>query len=67
MGRKCEDAVKAQAKARQAKSTGGAKPQLRKKLPEAATGKRAAGELGELAGVSRKTCEHATAAGNAGE
>ena len=51
--------MKAQAKERQATSTGGTKPQLREKLPEAATGKRATDELGELAGVSRKTYEHA--------
>ena len=61
MVRKCENAVKAQAKERQVTSTGGAKPQLREKLPEAGTGKRATDELGELAGVSRKTYEHATA------
>ncbi len=59
MVRKCEQAVKAQAKERQATSTGGTKPQLREKLPEAATGKRANDELGAMAGVSRKTYEHA--------
>ena len=60
MVRKCENAVKAKAKERQATSTGGANPQLREKLPEAETGKRATDELGTMAGVSRKTYEHAT-------
>ena len=54
--RRCEDAVKAQAKARQGTrsdlSTSG------QNFPEV---KRATDEFGELAGVSRKTCEHATA------
>ena len=52
---KCEEAVKAQAKARQGTrsdiSTSG------QNFPEV---KRATDELGELAGVSRKTYEHAT-------
>lgn len=61
MVRKYEQTVKAQAKERQATSTGGANPQLREKLPEAVIGKRATDELGELAGVSRKTYEHAAA------
>ena len=59
MVRKCEEAVKAQAKLRQQGGQGGIL--LREKLPEAKLGKRATDELGELAGVSRKTYEHATA------
>lgn len=55
---KCESSVKAKARERQITSTGGNEPQLREILPEA--GKRATEELGELAGVSRKTYEHAT-------
>ena len=59
--RKCEDAVKAQAKKRQSKYYGNQYGSgLREKLPEVLnTGKRATEELGEMAGVSRKTYEHA--------
>lgn len=57
--RKCEDAVKAQAKERQATSTGGAEPQLKEKFPEAEK-KQSRDELGKMAGVSGKTYEHAT-------
>ena len=52
---KCEDAVKAKAKERQAGGQGGVL--LRENLPEANKG-RATEELGAMAGVSRKTYEH---------
>lgn len=55
---KCEDAVKAKAKERQATSTGGSEPQLKEKFPEAEK-KQARDELGAMAGVSGKTYEHA--------
>ena len=59
--RKCEDAVKAQAKKRQAEYYGNQyESGHQEKLPEVLnTGKRATEELGEMAGVSRKTYEHA--------
>ena len=58
--RKCEEAVKAQAKARQGTRTdiltcGKNCPQVEKEK------QRATSELGAMAGVSRKTYEHATA------
>ena len=58
--RKCEEAVKAQAKARQGTRTdiltcGKNYPQVEKEK------QRATSELGAMAGVSRKTYEHATA------
>ena len=53
--RKCEDAVKAQAKLRQGTRTD--IPTSGQNCPEV---KRATDELGEMAGVSRKTYEHAT-------
>ena len=56
--RKCEEAIKAQARERQATSTGGSKPQLKEKLPEAEK-KQSRDELGKMAGVSGKTYEHA--------
>ncbi len=59
MVRKCEQAVKAQARERQRGGQGGIL--LREKLPEANSGERATDELGTMAGVSRKTYEHATA------
>ena len=61
--RKYEDIVRAQARKRQATYYGNQyKSGLREKLPEVLnTGKRATEELGEMAGVSRKTYEHATA------
>ena len=55
--RQFEAAVKAQAKERQRVGQGGIL--LRGKLPEANSGERATDELGKLAGVSRKTYEHA--------
>ena len=60
--RRCEEAVKAQAKARQLSGLMQNESTVREKLPERENeGKRATEELGELAGVSRKTYEHATA------
>ena len=58
---KWEDAVKAQAKERQAEYYGNQyESGLRENSPEVQnTGKRATEELGEMAGVSRKTYEHA--------
>ena len=56
MVRKCEDAVKAQAKERQGTSTD--LQTSGQNFPEV---KRATDTLGELAGVSRKTYEHAAA------
>ena len=60
--RKCEDAVKAQAKKRQAEYYGNQHESgLREILPEVQNvGKRATDELGEMAGVSGKTYERAT-------
>ena len=58
MVRKCEGAVKAQAKERQRGGQGGIL--LREILPEANFGERATDALGAMAGVSRKTYEHAT-------
>lgn len=57
--RKCEGAIKEQAKERQATSTGGANPQLKEKFPEAEK-TQARDQLGAMAGVSGKTYEHAT-------
>ena len=59
MERKCEEAVKTQAKQRQRGGQGGIL--LREKLPEVNSGERATDELGAMAGVSRKTYEHASA------
>ena len=62
MVRKCEDVVKARAKERQLFGLAQNKNTVREKLPERAKeGKRATEELGEMAGVSRKTYEHAVA------
>lgn len=55
---KCEDAVKAKAKERQATSTGGTAPQLMENFPQADKGA-SRDELGKMAGVSGKTYEHA--------
>ena len=57
---KCEDAVKAKAKERQATSTGGTAPQLMENFPQADKGA-SRDELGAMAGVSGKTYEHAVA------
>ena len=57
--RKCEDAVKAQAKERQRGGQGGIL--LQEKLPEANIEKQSRDTLGAMAGVSGKTYEHATA------
>lgn len=57
---KCEDAVKAKAKERQATSTGGANPQLMENFPEAENNT-SRDELGAMAGVSGKTYEHGVA------
>ena len=60
--RKCEDAVKTQAKKRQAEYYGNQHESgLREILPEVQNvGKHSTDELGEMAGVSGKTYEHAT-------
>lgn len=60
--RKCEDAVKAQAKARQAEYHGNQyESGLKEKFPEVQNvGKQSRDELGAMAGVSGKTYEHAT-------
>ena len=59
--RKCEDAVKAQAKERQVARLIQNENTVRENLPEREQeGKRATDELGAMAGVSRKTYEHAT-------
>ena len=59
--RKCEDAVKAQAKERQVAGLIQNENTVRENLPEREQeGKRATDELGAMAGVSRKTYEHAT-------
>lgn len=55
---KCENAVKAKAKERQATSTGGTAPQLMENFPQADKGA-SRDELGAMAGVSGKTYEHA--------
>ena len=55
---KCEDAVRAKSRERQATSTGGAIPQLVEILPQVENGK-SRDELGKIAGVSGKTYEHA--------
>ena len=55
---KCEDAVKAKARERQATSTGGTAPQLMEKFPQADKGA-SRDELGAMAGVSGKTYKHA--------
>ena len=60
MVRRCEDAIKAQAKERQLSGLAQNETTVRENLPERENeGKRATEELGELAGVSRKTYEHA--------
>lgn len=61
--RKCEDAVKAQAKARQAEYHGNQyESGLKEKFPEVQNvEKQSRDELGAMAGVSGKTYEHATA------
>ena len=59
--RKCEEAVKAQARLRQAEYYGNQyESGLKEKIPEVQkSGKQAREELGNMAGVSRKTYEHA--------
>ena len=60
MVRRCEDAIKAQAKERQLSGLAQNETTVRENLPERENEvKRATEELGELAGVSRKTYEHA--------
>ena len=62
MVRKCEGAVKAQAEKRKSPGTNQYTERSREKLPATTILKgRATDELGTLAGVSRKTYEHATA------
>ena len=56
MVRKCEDAVKAQAKERQ-----GTRTDLQNNIPLKSAGSDARDELAQMAGVSGKTYEHATA------
>lgn len=58
---KCENAIRAKARERQATSTGGTTPQLKVNLPEADKSQ-SRDELGAMAGVSGSTYERATKA-----